>query len=212
MDAKRHFDQHAANWDEKPERVELASQICTCFLEQVDLNSGMEVLDFGCGTGLASLPWAGQVKMLTGLDPSPIMLDVFMGKANRQGLTNVRTVEVDPNEEDEDLPGPYDLVLSSMVFHHIEDIEVLLGRLHGVLRPGGRLVVADLDPDGGLFHSSSEGIFHDGFDREALRRMWEKFGFCEVRTTLATQFVKRVASTNEERGFSIFLMDGHKVG
>ena len=209
MNVKQHFDRHAANWDEKPERVELASWICKCFLERVELNSGMEVLDFGCGTGLVSLPWAGQVKTLTGLDPSPAMLEVFMEKASRQGLSNVQTLEVDPGQ-DEDFPGQYDLVLSSMVFHHIEDVEALLERLLGVLKPGGRLVVADLDPDDGLFHSSPEGIFHNGFDREELRQMWEKSGFCEVGTTLATKFVKPVANTNKEHDFSIFLMSGHK--
>lgn len=209
MNVKQHFDQHAANWDEKPERVELASQICECLLGQVELNAEMAVLDFGCGTGLVSLPWAGQVKTLVGLDSSPAMLEVFMEKARQQGLSNVQTLEVDPGH-DENLSGPYDLVLSSMVFHHIEDTEALLERLHGVLKPSGWLVLVDLDPDGGLFHSTPEGIFHEGFDREELGRMWEQAEFCEVSTTLAATCVKRVAATNQEHEFSIFLMKGRK--
>ncbi len=209
MDAKRHFDQHAASWDEKPERVDLAARICMTLLKQVELDPGMEVLDFGCGTGLSSLPWAGQVKSLTGLDPSPAMLEVFKEKANQQGLSNVQTLEVAP-DHGAAIPGQYDLVVSSMVFHHIEDIGALLQKLHGVLKPAGRLYVADLDPDDGLFHSSPEGIFHNGFDREELCRMWEQAGFCEVSTALAAKVVKPVADTNEERCFSIFLMVGHK--
>jgi len=209
MDVKHHFDEHAASWDEKPERVRLATQVREALLERVEFTPEMDVLDFGCGTGLVSLSWAGQVKTLTGLDPSPAMLDVFMEKAGRQGLSNVQALEVDPDHT-EDFPGHYDLVVSSMVLHHIEDTAALLQKIHNVLKPGGWLYVADLDPDDGLFHSSPDGIFHNGFDRIALGRLWEKAGFCEVSATPATE-VRKIGSNGEPRCFSVFLMGGRII-
>lgn len=208
MDVKQHFDQHAANWDEKPERVELAAQIGESLLNRVELNSAMEVLDFGCGTGLVSLPLAGRVKLLCGLDSSSGMLDVFVEKARSEGLANVQTLEVGP-DFNEEVQGRYDLVVSSMVFHHIEDTDALLQKIYNVLKPGGWLYVADLDPDDGFFHSSPAGIFHNGFDRETLRRMWEKTGFYEISTTPAAT-VQKQGRNGEMRCFTIFLMGGRR--
>lgn len=208
MDVKQQFDQHAANWDEKPERVELATQICEALLNRVELNTTTEVLDFGCGTGLVSLPLAGRVKVLCGLDSSSGMLNVFSEKARRDGLANVQTLEVGP-DFNEEIQGRYDLVVSSMVFHHIEDTDALLQKIYNVLKPGGWLYVADLDPDDGLFHSSPDGIFHNGFNRETLRRRWEKAGFYEIGTTQAAT-VQKQGSNGEMRCFTIFLMGGRR--
>jgi cyclopropane fatty-acyl-phospholipid synthase-like methyltransferase len=202
----QHFDQVAESWDEKPDRVDLAVRIATTLLERVELDAGMEVLDFGCGTGLLSLPWAGRVKTLVGLDSSPGMLAVFAEKARRMGLENVQTLE--PNRSGQ-IAGRYDLVVSSMVFHHVENIPALLKNIYSALKPGGWLYVADLDPDGGLFHSRSEGIFHQGFDRVAFRELWENAGFSEVSATSVT-VVKKISADGQERCFGISLMGGQK--
>jgi hypothetical protein len=57
-----------------------------------------------------------------------------------------------------------------MALHHIEAIHPLLKRFHECLAEGGALCIADLDPEGGLFHSNNAGVYHFGFDREELRR------------------------------------------
>jgi len=207
MNAKQHFDQVSESWDEKPERVELAARIAATLLERAELDAGMEVLDFGCGTGLFSLLWAGRVKLLTGFDPSPGMLSVFAEKARRMGLENIQTLETDPDGR---IAGRYDLVASSMVFHHVEDVPALLENLYRVLKPGGWLYVADLDPDGGFFHSSPKGIFHDGFNRETFRQMWERAGFVDVAATTATE-VEKTGADGREHCFGIFLMGGRKA-
>lgn len=207
MDAKLHFDPLAEGWDEKPERVELAERIAATLLERIELTAGMEVLDFGCGTGLFSLLWADRVGSLAGMDSSSRMLEVFARKARQLGLTNVQTLEADPGGTPS---GSYDLVVSSMVFHHVEHVGALLENLHGALKSGGWLYVADLDPDGGLFHSSPEGIFHEGFDRAAFRKMWEKAGFRTVAAVSAAE-VAKVAADGREHRFGIFLMGGQKA-
>ncbi len=207
MNTGEHFDGVAECWDENPERVELAERIAAKLLKQVELDRSMEVLDFGCGTGLFSLPWAGCVKSLTGLDPSARMLARFAEKARQAGLSNVQTLEADPAGA---VPGRYDLIVSSMVFHHVENVGALLKNLYAALKPGGWLYVADLDPDAGLFHSGSAGIFHDGFNRAELCQLGEQAGFGQLSTTTATEVVK-IAADGREHGFSIFLMGGQKV-
>ncbi len=59
--------------------------------------------------------------------------------AAERGLTNVRVITADMNGFE---PGQvYDRVVSVEMFEHMRNYEVLLGRIAGWLRPGGRLFV-----------------------------------------------------------------------
>ncbi|NIV32583.1 MAG: methyltransferase domain-containing protein, partial [Anaerolineae bacterium] len=67
------------------------------------------------------------------------------------------------------LERQFDLIVSAMALHHVEDTERLLQRFHQHLSPGGGIALADLDQEDGSFHPPEvEGVFHDGFDRTAL--------------------------------------------
>lgn len=205
---RRDFDKDAAGWDEEPTRVKLASDIFDAINQQVRLTRDMEVLDFGCGTGLVSLRVAPLVKSVTGADSSQGMLDVFRAKAGRQGQANVSALHLDPDRPDFP-PGPYDLILSSMTFHHVEHPAALLAQMFGALKSPGYLCVADLDLDQGEFHADNTGVFHFGFERAELHRVFLKAGFSQVRGVTAAK-VAKTTSKGVPRLFSVFLMVGEK--
>ncbi len=52
---KRDFDKEAASWDEHPARIKLANDITHAISEQIVLMPEMDIMDFGCGTGLLAL-------------------------------------------------------------------------------------------------------------------------------------------------------------
>lgn len=205
---RKDFDREAASWDEKPQRIQLANDIANTIASEIELNHGMDVLDFGCGTGLVTLRLQPMVRSVTGADSSRGMLEILAEKIVRYNLANVRTLCLDP-EKGDPLPGSYHLITSSMTFHHVPDIPPLLSLLYRSLAPGGHLAVADLDSDEWLFHGSSAGVFHPGFDREELRRAFMAAGFEEVRTATAAEIVKP-DYTGAMKRFSVFLMTGRK--
>ncbi|MBN2685362.1 MAG: class I SAM-dependent methyltransferase [Pontiellaceae bacterium] len=207
MSEENRFDQAAEEWDSFEPRVKLIRAISERMFERVPLNAEMDVLDFGCGTGLLSLRVADQVKSLTGLDTSLGMLKTFEQKAQQMGLQNTRTQWLDLTQKIE-IPEKYDLIVSSMVFHHVKDLNTTLALLHDALKPGGRLCIADLDLDGGLFHEEAADVFHDGFDRAAFAAALKTVGFSAVELTDATSITKPVGE--ELRTFSIFLATGEK--
>jgi 2-polyprenyl-3-methyl-5-hydroxy-6-metoxy-1,4-benzoquinol methylase len=49
---RRDFDKEATTWDENTARVKLANDIAAVISDEILLISNMDVLDFGCGTGL----------------------------------------------------------------------------------------------------------------------------------------------------------------
>jgi 2-polyprenyl-3-methyl-5-hydroxy-6-metoxy-1,4-benzoquinol methylase len=207
-DEKRDFDNEAAAWDEHPARVQLANDVAAAMSRQVTLRADMDVLDFGCGTGLLTLQLAPRVKSITGVDSSRGMLNVLAAKVAKQNLTNVRTLLLDLEAGDAQ-SDEYDLIMSNMTLHHIREVGPLLERFYRAISPGGHLCLCDLDLDEGLFHDDNQGVFHPGFDRAVLRRAFVDAGFEEVRDTTAAEVTKptRVGGL---RRFTIFLMTGLK--
>lgn len=205
---KRNFDQEAANWDQAPGRVKVAQEIAHSLMQEIILTPDMDVLDFGCGTGLLTFALQPFVRSITGVDSSQGMLDVFKRKIKEQNLNNVKTNYIDLDKGDI-LTGSYHLIVSSMTLHHIKNISPLLKQFYSILLPSGRLVIADLDLDDGMFHSNNEGVFHSGFDRKELYRMFIDEGFLDVGYRTAAQVEKPVEGGRTHL-FSIFLIAGCK--
>ena len=202
------FDSEAAKWDSNPGRVKMASDIAQAIMKEIVLSNDMDVLDFGCGTGLLTLALQPFVRSITGADSSKGMLDVLQHKIASRNLPNVNIQYLDP-DKGAVISGSYHLVVSSMTFHHIREIDPLLKQFHQVLHPSGMLFIADLDEDGGCFHESNDGVFHFGFDRQVLRNQLAGAGFHNVRHTLAAEIHKPIANS-ERRVFTVFLMMGTK--
>jgi len=205
---KRNFDQEAANWDQVPGRLKVAQDIAHTMIQEITLTPDMDVLDFGCGTGLLTFALQPFVRSITGVDSSRGMLDVFKTKIKEQNLNNVKANYLDLDKGDV-LDGSYNLIVSSMTLHHIKEIGPLLKLFYQVLHPSGTLCIADLDLDDGQFHSNNDGVFHFGFDREVLRRTFIDTGFRDVRHRAAAQVEKPVGG-GQTRLFAMFLMIGRK--
>jgi ubiquinone/menaquinone biosynthesis C-methylase UbiE len=205
---KRDFDRDASSWDQVPQRVQVASDIAHSMSRTLILRPDMDVLDFGCGTGLMSLALQPFVHSVTGVDSSQGMLDVFRRKISDNALQNVKALYLDL-EKGDNLSGNYHLVVSSMTLHHIKEFRPLLRQFYHVLRPSGTLCIADLDLDDGQFHASNDGVFYFGFDREDLRLGFHEAGFGDIRAFDAARIEKPVEGSNN-RIFTIFLMTGCK--
>jgi ubiquinone/menaquinone biosynthesis C-methylase UbiE len=207
---KRNFDKEAATWDEDPGRVKLAHDAARAIIGTVKPGPEMDVLDIGAGTGIVTLALRSHVRTITAVDSSQGMLDILDAKIRAQKPAHIRTRLVDLDRGDLS-EGPFDLAVSSMSFHHIRDVRMLLDRLAGVLRPSGRIAIVDLDSDEGKFHDTHDGVFHHGFDRHMMLEYLEATGFCEVRDRTAA-FVQKPGPSGEMQTFSVFLMTGKKRG
>jgi tRNA (cmo5U34)-methyltransferase len=195
------FDEAAATWDEEPRRVKLARAVADEIARRIELSPAMDVLDFGCGTGLLTLALQPLVRSVTGADSSSGMLDVLRRKVRVQRLANVQTTLLDPDVS-LSLDGPFDLIASSMALHHVPDLAPLFDRFRETLRSGGRVALADLDREDGSFHEDPRGVHHLGFERAEMQALLAAAGFVDLEATTACLAQK------DTREYPVFLVTG----
>jgi 2-polyprenyl-3-methyl-5-hydroxy-6-metoxy-1,4-benzoquinol methylase len=202
------FDAEAASWDNDPGRVKLANDIAETIFDERILTPDMDILEFGCGTGLLTVRLSPHVHSVTGVDSSLGMIDVLRGKIERQKLANIRVRHLDI-EKGEDIEGTYNLVVCSMTLHHVKEIKSLLDLFHKLTAHPGYVCIADLDPDEGQFHGNNDTVFHTGFDRAVLSQALQAAGFGDIRVRTAANIVKPIPDGGT-RSFGVFLIIGQK--
>jgi arsenite methyltransferase len=107
---------------------------------------GEVVLDLGCGAGtdlLIAAQMTGASGRAIGIDMTTAMLDRARASAEAMGLTNVELHE----SLIEELPlatDSVDVVISNGVIDLVPDKEAVFAEIDRVLRPGGRLQLADV--------------------------------------------------------------------
>jgi arsenite methyltransferase len=110
------------------------------------LEPGERVLDLGCGGGtdtLVAAQMVGREGHVIGIDMTREMLARARGAADELGAENVEFVEA----EAEHLPFPdssFDVVISNGVIDLIPEKDAVFAELGRVLRPGGRIRIADV--------------------------------------------------------------------
>jgi ubiquinone/menaquinone biosynthesis C-methylase UbiE len=102
-------------------------------------------VDLGAGTGFVALALAPLADSVLAVDISPVMAKSLAARAAEAGVGNIKTAVADLRTFG--LPtASVDLVVSSYALHHLRDPDkrALVAEAARWLRPGGRIVIADM--------------------------------------------------------------------
>ena len=92
------------------------------------------------------------------------MIEVARTRIEAEGIVDASAVVFDFPAAEPPPGAPFDLAVSLLVLHHVEDTGATLRSIHGMLTPGGYIGLIDLDEEDGSFHDPDQpGIHHHGF-------------------------------------------------
>lgn len=171
------FKEKAVDWDVNEMVRNLSSAISAAIKSSVSLTDDMQVLDFGAGTGLISAHIAPHVSRITAVDISEAMLNKLKAKPELKDKVGVvcQDILLQP------LNQTFDLIMSAMAMHHVEDTEKMIQTFSEHLKPGAQVALADLDAEDGTFHPADvEGVYHSGFSREKFQGIMEAHQFKDI--------------------------------
>jgi ubiquinone/menaquinone biosynthesis C-methylase UbiE len=116
-------------------------------VQALGLRPGMAVADVGAGTGLFTRMFADRVGpkgRVYAVDVAPAFLKYISDEAGKRGQKQIQAVQ--GTQETTNLPvGSVDIAFLCDTYHHLEHPKPLLASIHRALRPGGRLIVVELD-------------------------------------------------------------------
>ena len=112
-------------------------------LEELRLTGEEVVLDLGTGTGKIAYTVQPYCKKVIGIDASQQMLDIANKNLDVLSHANIAFQRA-PVDKLPFADGSFDVVIARMVFHHVlENLDAAVRESFRVLRPGGRIVIAE---------------------------------------------------------------------
>lgn len=105
------------------------------------LRTGLKVLDVGCGCGSESISFVSAGARVTAIDVSENRLRCAVERA---ALFDLPSPEFKRSDVFSVL-GEFDLIWMNMTYHHIEPREQFADKLRSLLRPGGHVVISEIN-------------------------------------------------------------------
>ena len=200
------FDAMAKGFDTDSRKTR-AEAVAEALMTRIKV-SGKNAIEFGCGTGLVGLSIAQIFSSLVLIDSSEEMIAEAEKKISKEDAGKISALCCDLMEKvPEGLCADY--IFSSLVLHHIIDIQKALEIFRSILNVGGHLLVVDLNPDDGGFHAKyADFDGHNGFEQAALIALAEQVGFKNVQSHTFYADVKIVGK--EEMPYSLFILDAER--
>ncbi len=194
------FDTLAKEWDLNPRRVDSIKNLSKYINNILEIDD-MVVADYGAGSGMLSFELSDKAKQVDAYDNSQGMLDEIQKKIVSTNAKNITPILHDITKEN--LPkAKYDLFITHMTLHHIEDTTLFIQRAKESLKKGGYLAISDLCEEDGTFHTrGNEGVHHFGFRTDKLVKLLEDEGF-------QTIFDDTIEVIQKDREYPIFLIVG----
>jgi ubiquinone/menaquinone biosynthesis C-methylase UbiE len=179
--SREYFEAVAGEWDDIRKGL-FPDELRETIAGAAELSPGAVAADLGAGTGFLTEALLARGARVIAVDQAEEML-VALGR--KLGAQAGDRLELRRGTADA-LPLPdrsVDRVVANMFLHHVEDPAAALREAARVLRPGGRIVISDLDRHDHEFLLVEQHDRWPGFERSDVEKWLADAGFEAVRIT-----------------------------
>ncbi len=206
MDIGKRFDSVANKYD-TPDKQERSREFVNKLLELIPINKSFKVMDIGAGTGMVDIILSNFVKEIYAFDLSEGMLKVFQEKLEKQGIDNIKIFKQDVINDGFEKKD-FDLIITSMTFHHIENPEEALKKIVNYLKKDGYIAIIDLEKEDGTFHSDNTDVKHFGFEKDEVENWFKNSSLKDIKVMTVYSIQKN--RDGKIRDYPVFLAVGKK--
>lgn len=174
--SQQFFESAAGQWDKLREELFGRASYLQALAALID--PSWTVGDLGCGTGQVAAALAPFVSRVIAVDRSGEMLQAARRRARDAHNVDVRRGDLESLPIDD---ASIDAATVLLVLHHLPAPAAALSEAARVLRPGGRIVIADMLPHDHEEYRQQMGHVWLGFGDDQMRRLLAAGGFRDVR-------------------------------
>jgi ubiquinone/menaquinone biosynthesis C-methylase UbiE len=204
--SRAYFAEVAGEWDEL--RIGFFTQAMRdAAIAKVGLESDSAVADVGTGTGFVLEGLVGKAGRLVGFDESPEMLQVARQRFAQH--PEVRFEQTDGRT----LPAigeSFDAVFANMYLHHTPEPQEAIAEMSRVLKPGGKVIITDLDSHDQAWMREAMADHWLGFERDDVRDWYVLAGLETIDIDCAEGTCDCSAPSGGDVALSIFVAIGRK--
>jgi len=200
LGSKEYFDGLGADWDAL--RASFFSQaVRDKALAAAGIADGAMTADIGAGTGYVTEALLARGARVIAVDQSAPMLAALGEKFGSQNVECRAGVAESLPIEDETV----DYALANMYLHHVEDPGAAIREMARIVKPGGRLVITDLDRHAHEFLRTEHHDRWMGFEREEMERWLADAGLEHISIESLNETCSSTSTVGEKAAINIFL-------
>jgi ubiquinone/menaquinone biosynthesis C-methylase UbiE len=207
MNSKKYFDEVAHQWDNMQQSF-FSETVKDKAFSVAGVKRGKIAADIGAGSGFITGGLIGKGLKVIAVDQSEAMLEEMRKKfSSAEGIEYRLGVAEKLPISDEAV----DYAFANMYIHHVESPQKAIKEMVRILKPGGKLVITDMDEHEFKFLKEEQHDRWMGFKREDIRRWFEEAGLNNVIVDCIDESCCAQSSCGDEQAsISIFVASGEK--
>lgn len=206
MNSKKYFDEVAHKWDERRESF-FSEEVRQKAFSMAGVKAGETAADIGAGTGFVTEGLIHKGLKVIAVDQSEAMLEEM-----RKKFAGAKGVEYRVGEA-EKLPVPdstVDYAFANMYLHHVEIPLEAIKEMVRILKPGGKLVITDMDEHRFDFLLKEHQDRWMGFKRGDITRWFGEAGLKDIVIDCVGECCAQSSCEDEIAEVSVFVASGVK--
>ena len=207
MESRQYFDTVAPRWDNLRKGF-FSEAVREKAFAVAGVSPGKLAADIGAGSGFVTEGLIKSGIRVIAVDRSEAMLEEMRRKFGEGAAVEYRIGEAEslPLED-----GSVDYVFANMCLHHVESPSAAIREMARILKPGGRLVITDLDRHDFDFLRTEHCDRWMGFDRPDVARWFAEAGLVDVKIDCVGENCCAASQSGcGEAAVSIFVASGMK--